>query len=160
MPTSNTTVLKFTKATPHAFAPSKGSTKAAGYDLKSAEDYIVPARGKQIVNTGIKVQLPEGCYGRIAPRSGLAAKNCIDVGGTFIYRVLRMRQKKWVILAGVIDEDYRGVIKVILFNLSDADFAIKKGDRIAQLICERIYYPEIEEVQVFIKLFLVLLKKR
>lgn len=52
-------------------------------------------------------------------------------------------------LAGVIDEDYRGIIKVVLFNLSDSDFEIKKGDRIAQLICERIYYPEIEEVQVW-----------
>lgn len=51
-------------------------------------------------------------------------------------------------LAGVIDEDYRGVIKVVLFNLSDTNFEIKKGDRIAQLICERIYYPVIEEVQV------------
>lgn len=81
MPTSNAAVLKFAKAIPEAFAPSKGSTKAAGYDLKSARDYVVPARGKEIVDTGIKVQLPEGCYGRIAPRSGLAAKNCIDVGG-------------------------------------------------------------------------------
>lgn len=51
------------------------------------------------------------------------------------------------LLAGVIDEDYRGIIKVVLFNLSDQDFHVKQGDRIAQLICERIYYPEIEEIQ-------------
>lgn len=81
MPSSTPVVLKYTKAIPQAFPPCKGSTKAAGYDLKSAYDYTVKARGKQIVDTGIKVQLPEGCYGRIAPRSGLAAKNCIDVGG-------------------------------------------------------------------------------
>lgn len=83
MPSTPPIVLKYTKVTSDAFAPSKGSSKAAGYDLKSAHDYNVPPRGKQIVDTGIKVQLPEGCYGRIAPRSGLAAKNCIDVGGNF-----------------------------------------------------------------------------
>lgn len=54
----------------------------------------------------------------------------------------------FVCLAGVVDEDYRGVLKVILFNHSDKDFEVKRGDRIAQLICEKIYYPEIEEVQV------------
>lgn len=50
--------------------------------------------------------------------------------------------------AGVVDEDYRGVLKVVLFNLSDQDFHVKQGDRIAQLICERIYYPEIQEIKV------------
>ncbi|XP_073921992.1 deoxyuridine 5'-triphosphate nucleotidohydrolase, mitochondrial isoform X3 [Castor canadensis] len=65
-----------------------------------------------------------------APRSGLAAKHFIDVG------------------AGVIDEDYRGNVGVILFNFGKEKFEVKKGDRIAQLICERIFYPEIEEVQV------------
>ncbi|CAH0551877.1 unnamed protein product [Brassicogethes aeneus] len=122
-------VLKFTKTVPHALPPTKGSIKAAGYDLKSALKCVVPARGKMMVDTGIKVELPEGCYGRIAPRSGLAAKNFIDVG------------------AGVVDEDYRGVIKVILFNHSDEDFPVNIGDRIAQLICERIFYPELEEVK-------------
>lgn len=131
MPSAGTMkqILKFTKVIPEAFAPSKGSVKAAGYDLRSAYDYTVPARGKEMVDTGIKIQLPEGCYGRIAPRSGLATKNFIDVG------------------AGVVDEDYRGVLKVILFNHSDKDFEVKKGDRIAQLICEKIFYPEIEEAE-------------
>ncbi|XP_044265679.1 probable deoxyuridine 5'-triphosphate nucleotidohydrolase isoform X2 [Tribolium madens] len=126
---SSSLVLKYTKVVPEAYAPTKGSIKAAGYDLKSAFDCIVPARGKALVDTGLKVQLPEGCYGRIAPRSGLAVKNFIDVG------------------AGVVDEDYRGVLKVVLFNHSDIPFDVKSGDRIAQLICERIYYPDIEEVQ-------------
>lgn len=74
-------VLKFTKLSANAFAPSKGSGKAAGYDIKSAYDYIVPKRGKQMIDTDIKIELPEECYGRIAPRSGLAAKHSIDVGG-------------------------------------------------------------------------------
>lgn len=72
--------------------------------------------------------ISSGCYGRIAPRSGLAWKNHIDVG------------------AGVIDEDYRGNIGVVLFNHSNEDFKVIKGDRIAQLICQRIEYPVLQEV--------------
>ncbi|XP_038207213.1 deoxyuridine 5'-triphosphate nucleotidohydrolase [Zerene cesonia] len=122
--------LRFTRLTENAFPPVKGSEKAAGYDLKSAYDYIVPARGKELVKTDLQIELPSECYGRVAPRSGLAVKNFIDVG------------------AGVIDEDYRGNVGVVLFNHSDQDFIVKKGDRIAQLICERIYYPKLEEVGV------------
>lgn len=55
-------------------------------------------------------------------------------------------------VAGVVDEDYRGILKVVLFNHSDADFDVKAGDRIAQLICEKISYPDLEEVQVIIYL--------
>lgn len=84
MPSVNgSLVLKYTKVVPEAYPPTKGSVKAAGYDLKSAYDVTVPARGKALVDTGIKIQLPEGCYGRIAPRSGLAVKNFIDVGGKY-----------------------------------------------------------------------------
>lgn len=67
--------------------------------------------------------------GRIAPRSGLASKHFIDTG------------------AGVIDADYRGEVKVLLFNHAETDFEIKEGDRIAQLVLERIYTPEVVEVQ-------------
>jgi dUTP pyrophosphatase len=95
--------------------------------INSAYDMVVPARGKAIVKTDIQIELPEGCYGRIAPRSGLAAKNFIDIG------------------AGVVDEDYRGNIGVVMFNHADTDFKVVKGDRIAQLICERIFYPTLEE---------------
>ncbi|CAK1545684.1 unnamed protein product [Leptosia nina] len=121
-------ILKFTRLSENAFPPVKGSEKAAGYDLKSAYDYIVPARGKELVKTDLQIELPSECYGRVAPRSGLAVKNFIDVG------------------AGVIDEDYRGNVGVVLFNHSDQDFIVKKGDRIAQLICERVYYPKLVEV--------------
>lgn len=120
-------VLRFVRLTSNAFAPVKGSKGAAGFDLKSAYTCIVPARGKAVVMTDIKIELPSGCYGRVAPRSGLAANHSIDVG------------------AGVIDEDYRGNLGVILFNHSDVDFAVTKGDRIAQIICERIFYPELLE---------------
>ncbi|KAM5245235.1 deoxyuridine 5'-triphosphate nucleotidohydrolase, mitochondrial isoform 1-T1 [Hipposideros larvatus] len=122
--------LRFVRLSEHATAPTKGSTRAAGYDLYSAYDYTLPPMEKIVVKTDIQMALPSGCYGRVAPRSGLAAKYFIDVG------------------AGVIDEDYRGNIGVVLFNFGKEKFEVKKGDRIAQLICERIFYPEIEEVQV------------
>ncbi|XP_046979176.1 deoxyuridine 5'-triphosphate nucleotidohydrolase-like [Schistocerca americana] len=128
MPTATAT-LRFVKLTENAFAPSKESSTAAGYDLKSAYDIVIPPRGKELVKTDIKIQLPKGCYGRIAPRSGLALKHHIDVG------------------AGVVDEDYRGNVGVVLFNHSDKPFNVQRGDRIAQLICEQIFYPDLEEVQ-------------
>ncbi|NWW78674.1 DUT protein, partial [Climacteris rufus] len=121
--------LRFTKLSENAFAPSRGSARAAGYDLYSAYDCVIPPMEKAVVKTDIQIALPSGCYGRVAPRSGLAAKHFIDVG------------------AGVIDEDYRGNVGVVLFNFGKETFEVKKGDRIAQLICERIYYPELEEVE-------------
>ncbi|XP_015728501.1 deoxyuridine 5'-triphosphate nucleotidohydrolase, mitochondrial isoform X1 [Coturnix japonica] len=124
-----TALLRFTKLSENACAPSKGSARAAGYDLYSAYDYVIPPMEKAVVKTDIQIALPSGCYGRVAPRSGLAAKHFIDVG------------------AGVIDEDYRGNVGVVLFNFGKETFEVKKGDRIAQLICERIFYPELEEVQ-------------
>ncbi|XP_037959793.1 deoxyuridine 5'-triphosphate nucleotidohydrolase [Teleopsis dalmanni] len=123
------TVLRWAKLSEHAFEPVRGSVKAAGLDLRSAYDVKVPARGKALVKTDIQVQVPEGSYGRVAPRSGLAVKNFIDVG------------------AGVVDEDYRGNLGVVLFNHSDDDFEVKRGDRIAQFICERIFYPELEQAE-------------
>ena len=86
---------------------------AVGYDLVSAEDVSVKAKNKYLVSTGLSMAIPEGYYGRVAPRSGLAVKNFIDVG------------------AGVLDPDYRGEVKVLLFNFSEVDFEVKKGDRIA-----------------------------
>lgn len=87
--------------------PRKGSRLAAGYDLHAAEAAVVPAEGKAIVKTGLAFKVPSNTYARIAPRSGLAAKNHIQVG------------------AGVIDEDYRGEVCVVLFNHAKVDFAVK-----------------------------------
>lgn len=95
--------------------------------ISSAYDYTVKAKNKELVKTDLQVMIPEGCYGRVAPRSGLAVKNFIDVG------------------AGVVDSDYRGNLGVVLFNFSDQDFQVKKGDRVAQLICEKIEFPELVE---------------
>lgn len=141
-------VLEVKRLFTDANLPYKGSGRAAGYDLcahsyafivdgkvgetvKLDEDtvLVIPANSRCIVKTGIAVAVPEGCYGRVAPRSGLALKKGIDIG------------------AGVIDEDYRGEVGVILFNFNSEPFTVWKGDRIAQFICERIVYPELEEVE-------------
>lgn len=193
--------LLIKRLTQAARLPTKGSPLAAGYDLYSSEENVVPARGKACIKTGISIAVPHGNYGRvgnitksflcaklyIAPRSGLAAKNFIDVG------------------AGVIDEDYRGegklyhrlgyrnkhvyldhstelnhvhpiyiiercqfasllqlmnclyflhiinflltyIVGVILFNHAETDFKVAIGDRIAQLIIEKITDTNIVEV--------------
>ncbi len=109
---------------PHAVPPARQSEGSAGYDLTSVEDVVDLQSGDRVcVSTGLKIIVPQGCYGRIAPRSGLAVKNGIDVG------------------AGVIDSDYRGIVKVLLYNLSKEPFSIPSGSRIAQLILEKIATP-------------------
>ena len=101
------------------FVPSYSHPGDAGADLKASESSIVPARGKTLVPTGLCIELPEAHVGLIWPRSGLAVKHSIDCG------------------AGVIDANYRGEIKVLLFNHSDESFTIEPGDRIAQLLVQR-----------------------
>ena len=130
-------VLRFAKLSNNAHSPTKATDFAAGFDLYSAYDYLVPAGGRQLVMTDIQVAVPENCYGRVAPRSGLAVKFGIDVG------------------AGVIDKDYRGNVGVVMFNFGQADYEVKKGDKVAQLICENISYPALEESDVrFIKILI------
>lgn len=121
--------LGFFKLTPNGYAPQRSSAMAAGFDLRSAHDTVVPKLSKQLIKTDICLVFPKNCYGRIAPRSGLALNNFLTVGG------------------GVVDPDYRGNIGVILFN-HDAcnDFNVKKGDKIAQIICEQALFPEVREI--------------
>jgi len=89
---------------------------------------MVPAKGQTVVETGIAIGLPEGTYGRLAPRSGMASKMGIAVGG------------------GVIDADYTGEVNVILRNHGEADCVLKAGDRIAQLTVERVANADAMEV--------------
>ena len=63
-----------------AAIPQRGTEDAAGYDIASAEETVVPAMGKTVVKTGISIAVPDGCYGRLAPRSGIAIKKHINVG--------------------------------------------------------------------------------
>ncbi|KAI2619345.1 dUTP diphosphatase [Hypomontagnella submonticulosa] len=120
--------LLIKKLSPTAKLPTRGSAFSAGYDLYASRAITIPSRGKGLVETDIALAVPAGTYGRVAPRSGLAAKHFIDTG------------------AGVIDADYRGPLKVLLFNHAEADFEVAAGDRVAQLVIERIYTPEVLEV--------------
>lgn len=111
-----------------ATVPTKGSALAAGYDLYASEDAVIPAQGQGLVATDLTIIVPIGTYGRVAPRSGLAVKHGISTG------------------AGVIDADYRGEVKVVLFNHAQKDFEIKTGDRIAQLVLEQIINADIKVI--------------
>jgi dUTP pyrophosphatase len=99
----------------------------AGADITASEKITIPPRERTLVSTGVRLEIPEGCVGLIWPRSGLAVKKGIDCG------------------AGVIDSHYRGEIKVLLFNHSDTEFQIDPGDRIAQILIQKVerveFYP-------------------
>ncbi|KAJ6874144.1 hypothetical protein NC651_032852 [Populus alba x Populus x berolinensis] len=92
-------LLKVKKLSESAALPSRCSLLAAGYDLSSASETEVPARGKALIPTDLSIAIPEGTYDRIAPRSGLTSKHSIDVG------------------ASVIDADYRGLVGLITLML-------------------------------------------
>ena len=123
--------LEYKKLSSNAIAPIRSSEGAAGYDLCASEYATVQSKKRCLIKTDLAIKVPSGTYGRIAPRSGLALKHGIDVG------------------AGVIDQDYRGNVKIILFNHGDSDYAIEQGERIAQLILEKIEIVELQEVQDF-----------
>jgi dUTP pyrophosphatase len=122
-------VFNIAKLHEDAVIPTRGSAGAAGYDLSSCDEGIVRPRSWKMFNTGIAIEISSDCYARVAPRSGLTLKKGITTG------------------AGVIDSDYRNTIGVVLFNHSDEEFIVSKGDRIAQLILERIYTPEIDVIE-------------
>ena len=145
--------IKIKKLSKSAIIPSRANDSDAGYDLYAAQDMVIGPMEKLIVPTGISIEIPNGYYGRVAPRSGLAVKNSIDV------------------LAGVIDSGYRGEIGVILINLnlpevlfnrnkkstayesafgSRNKFSISKGDRIAQLIIEKCHEIQWVETELSI----------
>jgi dUTP pyrophosphatase len=120
--------LQIKRLTLDATLPTRASPGSVGYDLYSLNDLIIQPNSRDIVSTGVCATIPLGCYGRIAPRSGLTVKYGIHVG------------------AGVIDPDYTGELKVCLFNLGSVPFEIKQGERIAQLILEKCSTPLIQEV--------------
>jgi deoxyuridine 5'-triphosphate nucleotidohydrolase len=120
---------------PAATVPIRATAHAAGFDLYASETITIPGSsvradggveiGRGAVPTGLALAIPGGLYGRVAPRSGLALRSGIDVG------------------AGVIDPDYRDELLVLLFNFGGDQFEVRVGDRIAQIIFERIGSPEI-----------------
>lgn len=107
-----------------AQAPKRATSGAAGYDLYSCEERTIEPGDRELINTGVIVIVPNQTYARVASRSGLALRG-IDVA------------------AGVIDSDYRGAVQVLLVNNSKQPYTVQPGDRIAQLIMERIHTPRI-----------------
>src|SRR6185369_285511 len=116
--------LKFKRLVSNATLPNRGSLSAAGLDLYSIEAVRLSPNERCLARTGLAVAIPDGYYGRIAPRSGLATKNGIDV------------------LAGVIDADYRGEIQCLLHNTGNDTVELAAQAKVCQLIIEQIITPD------------------
>jgi len=125
----NQNIFYFSKSNPSAFTPEKATPFAAGFDLKSVETTTVLPNTRKLVDTGLVLNIPHDFYGRIAPRSGLSLKG-IDIG------------------AGVIDSDYRGNVKILVINNGEENFDITRGNKIAQLIIEKIYVDAVIEISI------------
>ena len=124
-------VLKYKLLDSRASPPTRATPKSIGYDLKSPRFMRIPPRGGMCqLPLGIAFQIPEGHYGRLAPKSGLAFYRKLDV------------------LAGVIDQDYRGEVKVLLINHDDKlSYMVKPKEDIVQLILERATIADLERVE-------------
>ncbi len=116
--------LRFKKLDPRAVLPTRGSVLAAGLDIYVIEEMTIRPGERALGRTGLAVALPEGYYGRIAPRSGLASKHGVDT------------------LAGVIDADYRGEIGCLLYNAGNETIQLPAQSKICQLIIEKIITPD------------------
>ena len=108
--------------------PSRGTKESAGLDLRCVKGFRLKPGERTLVPTGFAMALPPATVGIIHPRSGLAVRYGIDV------------------LAGVVDSDYRGEVKVVLINLGDKTFSAKRGDRIAQMVIYPISMIEPQEI--------------
>lgn len=133
-------VCQVKKLSPTAIVPTQGYPESAGFDLYSNEPVVIEPKSRAIISTGIAIQMPSiqqsvqfpfRVYGSIRSRSGLSAKNGIEVG------------------AGVIDSNYTGEIKVVLHNHSSNVFTASQGTRIAQLVFELHIVPCWIEVSEF-----------
>ena len=125
--------IKIKKLDPKAVIPTRGSDAAAGVDLHAPKALVLHPNSNGVVSTGLAVEIPDGYFGAIFARSGMATRkglrpaNCV----------------------GVIDSDYRGEIKVVLHNDSDIIRPVQEGDRIAQLVIlpyEPIEFDEVDEL--------------
>lgn len=111
--------IKVIKMADDAVIPQRQTKNSVGYDICSHEEVFLRPMSRAIVSTKIQFAfIPDHCYIQVKPRSGMAAKYGITVLNT----------------PGTIDSDYRGELKVILINLGEEDYTVKKGDRIAQMI--------------------------
>lgn len=109
--------ITFEKVHPDAQLPRKNHETDTGWDMYAVEDKTIPAKGRDVVDVGLKVSfIQPGYWIRVSSRSGLSFKSGI------------------LAHPGVIDQDYRGSMGVMLYNHSDQDYNVKKGDRVAQML--------------------------
>ena len=121
--------LRFKRIHPEAVLPAYAHASDAGMDVRSVADLVIPAGGRALVPTGLVAIIPPMYEIQVRPRSGLALKHGVTVLNT----------------PGTIDSGYRGEIGVILANFGDKDFAVAKGDKVAQFVFAPVVQPEIEE---------------
>ena len=121
--------LRFRKIHPDAVLPSYAHPSDAGMDVRSVEDLTIAPGKRALVHTGLVMLLPPMYEAQVRPRSGLALKSGVTVLNT----------------PGTIDSGYRGEVGVILANFGEADFQVKKGDKIAQIVIAPVTQPEIVE---------------
>ena len=121
--------MKVVRMTKKERLPTRATPRSAGLDLYSAYQFDLEQGESCVVKTDLCIQVPEGYYARIVERSSWAKEYGVIVCG------------------GVIDEDYRGEVKIILHNLSLSDYRFQPGVKIAQLVCEKVCYPTVREVK-------------
>ena len=124
--------VRFKRLSPDAVLPAYAHPGDAGMDVRSVDDLEIAPGARALVHTGLVMMLPPGWEAQVRPRSGLALKHGVTVLNT----------------PGTIDAGYRGEVGVILANLGDAPFAVKKGDRIAQVVVAPVTTAAIEETDV------------
>lgn len=138
-PSTASPVIKVFKVSPHAVIPTRGTPGAAGFDLYAAESVPVPRGGRRWISCGLAIEMPPGMYGQVLPRSGLCSAG-VDIG------------------AGVIDSDYRGMLRVLVVNNlmpgqrlapveANGMLDVTTGMRIAQIVFHSHYSGELALVQ-------------
>ena len=127
--------VKFKKLNPHAIAPTRAYKGDAGYDLYALNPYVIKPGETAKVATGIVLEIPEGYYMEIVPRSGISSKTFLRIPNS----------------PGIIDSGYRGEIIVLMNNISTDPFSIytiNRGDKIAQMILRKLENYELEEAEI------------
>jgi len=125
-------ILKFKRLCPEAILPAYAHPSDAGMDLRSVDELTIAPGARALVHTGLIVMLPPMYEAQVRPRSGLALKSGVTVLNT----------------PGTIDSGYRGEVGVILANFGEAPFAVRKGDKIAQMVIAPVTQPEVVETDV------------
>lgn len=121
--------IQIQRLTESSIIPTKATEGSAGYDLYAAHECFMPHQTTRVISTGLAIEMPPDMEGQIRSRSGLAAKGVHVLNSP-----------------GTIDNDYRGEIFVILRNSSDVPLTIKKGQRIAQIVFNKLYPVDLTEV--------------